>query len=67
VGQPQVVEIDNNGLIWVKSSTSANGTNEDCLELAGTGHTVLVRDSRDRSGPRLSYPLASWKVLLTRL
>ena len=62
--QPHVVEIDSAGLVWVKSSVSQGNGNE-CVEIAATHASVLVRDSRDRKGPRLGYPLASWKALLT--
>jgi hypothetical protein len=66
VGQPQVVEIDTTGLVWVKSSASQGAGNE-CVEIAATHASVLVRNSRDRHGPRLGYPIARWKVLLSQL
>ncbi|MFD1045342.1 DUF397 domain-containing protein [Kibdelosporangium lantanae] len=66
VGQPQVVEVDAAGLVWVKSSASTT-TNQSCVETARDAESVLVRDSNDRTGPRLSYPIASWKLLISIL
>jgi hypothetical protein len=64
--QPQVVEVDTEGLIWVKSSVSANA-NPDCVEVAKTDTAVLVRNSRDRNGPQLTLPFATWQALATLL
>ncbi|TCO62471.1 DUF397 domain-containing protein [Actinocrispum wychmicini] len=61
--QPHVVEIEPAGLIWVKSSASSSSSSS-CVEVARTAATILVRDSRDRQGPRLAFPSASWKLLV---
>jgi Domain of unknown function (DUF397) len=47
---------------FVKSSYSASGT---CVEVArGSNGRVLVRHSRDRSGPYLSFTESEWKAFL---
>ena len=39
-------------MIWKKSSFTAN---ENCVELAHLGHAIAVRDSKDPSGPMLTF------------
>ncbi|MFK0118555.1 DUF397 domain-containing protein [Streptomyces sp. NPDC090994] len=51
---------------WRKSShSSASG--DDCVEISTTPHTVHVRDSKDKTGPRLALSPAAWDGFLTRL
>jgi uncharacterized protein DUF397 len=46
---------------WRKSSYSgANGGN--CVQVADGSSVVLVRDSKDPDGPRLSFGLAMWEA-----
>lgn len=52
-------------LAWRKSTGSQ--TAEDCVEVARLGASVLVRDSRDRSGPVLAFNRTEWRSLLTRI
>jgi hypothetical protein len=48
------------GTAWRRSSYSgANGGN--CVELGTVGDTVLVRDSKDRDGPRLAFGRRAWE------
>jgi hypothetical protein len=49
---------------WRKSSYSGNG-GSDCVEVAGslTGF-VLVRDSKDREGPRLALSDQAWSAFV---
>jgi hypothetical protein len=49
---------------WQKSSYSGNGGG-DCVEVAGnlTGF-VLVRDSKDRKGPRLALSDIAWSAFV---
>jgi uncharacterized protein DUF397 len=48
-------------LIWRKSSYSGNG-GTNCVEVAcNTGGVVDVRDSKNPSGPRLSFDPAAWR------
>jgi hypothetical protein len=64
--QPQVVEVDSEGLIWVKSSTSG-GSGGQCVEIAKVARSVLIRDSLDRNGPQLTFSFATWQALTTLL
>ncbi|WP_428964386.1 DUF397 domain-containing protein [Micromonospora fluostatini] len=43
---------------WFTSSRSAN--NGDCVECAYLPDLVAVRDSKDRSGPTLTFAPPSW-------
>ncbi len=52
-------------VVWRKSSMSANGGN--CIEVAKSGASVLVRDSGDPSGPVLSATCAQWLRFLRRI
>ena len=43
---------------WRKSSYSGNGGN--CVEV-GKADTVIVRDTKDRTGPVLRFSPATWR------
>ncbi|MGH3292858.1 MAG: DUF397 domain-containing protein [Trebonia sp.] len=45
-------------LDWRKAKRSMN--NGNCAEIATAVGGVAVRDSNDRQGPVLRYPVASW-------
>ncbi|MFF2353098.1 DUF397 domain-containing protein [Kitasatospora sp. NPDC058115] len=45
---------------WFKSSHSSN-EGGDCVEVAETADSVLVRDSKDKSGPQLAFSPAAWR------
>ncbi len=47
---------------WRTSSRTANAGN--CVEVAGMGGVVAVRDSKDRGGPVLLVDGASWEAFL---
>jgi hypothetical protein len=49
-------------LQWRKSTASADAPN--CVEIASTGPSVLVRDSRDLSGAVLAFTSAHWSAFL---
>lgn len=59
----QVVEVEPSGLTWVKS-TASGGSGNTCMEVAFPPDSVLVRQSRDRLGPRLALPFPAWTSLL---
>jgi hypothetical protein len=45
---------------WRKSSyTTSNGGN--CVEVAGRESRVLVRDTKDRTGPILRFAPVAWR------
>ena len=52
---------------WRKSSYSGNGGG-DCVEVASdpTGF-VLVRDSKDREGPRLALSDQAWSAFVDEI
>ncbi|MGI5505855.1 DUF397 domain-containing protein [Lentzea sp. CA-135723] len=51
-------------LRWIRSSYSAS-SNDSCVELAaGQDNFVLVRDTKDRSGPRLGFSASAWAVFV---
>jgi hypothetical protein len=52
-------------LNWRKSTASADGPN--CVQIASTGHTVLVRDSSDQSGSVLAFSSAQWSAFVERV
>ena len=47
---------------WAKSSASGGG---DCVEVRLTRSGVEVRDSKDPTGPVLSFTEAEWSAFLT--
>ncbi|MGH3807169.1 MAG: DUF397 domain-containing protein, partial [Pseudonocardiaceae bacterium] len=47
-----------NGIVWYTSSYSFD--NGGCVEVALVPDAVLVRDSKDRTGPALTVPTATW-------
>lgn len=51
---------------WRKSSYSgANGG--ECVEVAATAGTVMVRDTKDRNGNVLSVPPNAWRAFACAL
>jgi len=56
----------NNGdcveVAFVKSSYSTN--NGNCVEVAFTVNRVAARDSKNPSGPTLSFPAGAWQAML---
>ncbi|OKK05803.1 toxin [Streptomyces sp. CB03234] len=55
---PSCVEV-----AWVKSSYSgADGPS--CVEVAATPGTILVRDSKNPTGPRLAFAPTTWATFL---
>ena len=48
--------------VWRKSSYS--GGNGDCVEVAVVAR-VLVRDSKNPTGPTLAFDTPTWKIFLS--
>ena len=57
-----MAESGRNSIEWRKSEASAAS---DCVEVAFVGRSVLVRNSRDRAGPVLSFTQSEWAAFLT--
>jgi hypothetical protein len=51
---------------WRKSSYSSNG-GEACVETAGGGAVVLVRDTANRDGGTLAFSAEAWQAFVTSL
>jgi len=51
--------------VWRKSSASAD--NGACVEVAAWHSSVLVRDSRNRSGGVLEVSREQWRTFLARI
>ncbi len=47
------------------SNYSSNGG--ACVEVAPAPDAVLIRDSKDRTGPALTVPTPAWQTFLTTL
>ncbi|MCX4664363.1 DUF397 domain-containing protein [Streptomyces uncialis] len=47
-------------LMWFKSSYSDSSNPSDCVEVADLPGGVLVRDSKNTSGPRLGFAPTTW-------
>jgi hypothetical protein len=51
---------------WRKSSYSGNG-GSDCVEVAGDGNRVLVRDTKNRAGAVLRFSPAAWRTFANQV
>jgi len=50
---------DSSPVLWRKSSYSGSGN--DCVEMAAADRVVLVRDSKDQTGPQLRLTAEQWR------
>ena len=58
----------NGGCVEIGWRTSSyTGTNGACVEVTPAPAAVLVRDSKDRTGPALTVPTTTWQAFLTTL
>jgi hypothetical protein len=55
----------NSTLVWCKSS--ASGESGECVEVATSELSVLVRDSGNRSGVMLQFTAAQWRGFVGRI
>jgi hypothetical protein len=53
-------------LDWFKSSHSS-GEGGACVEVAPDATSIHVRDSKDRSGPRLAFHRSAWSGFVAGL
>lgn len=51
-------------LVWRKSTFSAP---HECVEVAVNGHSVFVRDSKNRSDPPVEILADTWRIFLNRV
>ena len=51
---------------WRKSSYSG-GSGGDCVEVAGTASTVMVRDTKNRDARTLAFPPGAWEAFTASL
>ena len=51
--------IDLSHAAWRKSSYS--GGNGSCVEVADLGEHIVVRDSKDKAGPKLVFDREAWR------
>ncbi|WP_116213943.1 DUF397 domain-containing protein [Streptomyces olivoreticuli] len=49
---------------WFKSSYS-DTEGAECVEIAASPHTVHIRDSKRKNGPRLDIPHTAWAHFIT--
>jgi hypothetical protein len=52
---------------WRKSTRSSGGGNGDCVEVADLRDAIGVRDSKDTSGPVLTFDRSNWSAFVSRL
>lgn len=49
-------------LVWRKAGRSV--AQDECVEVAGTGRSVLIRDSKSPDGTMLTLTMAQWELLV---
>ena len=57
--EPEAPKLDLSRAVWRKSTYS--GGNGSCVEVAYIGNFVAVRDSKDKTGPRLILTPDAWR------
>jgi Domain of unknown function (DUF397) len=53
-----------NNPTWRKSSYSS-GSGAECVEVSRTPDTAHLRDSKNTTGPALSFNTSAWHAMLT--
>jgi hypothetical protein len=56
--------VDLSDAAWRKSSFSGGG---ECVEVAPVGEWVAARDSKNLTGPTLSFTIEQWRKFLAGL
>ncbi|THA31003.1 DUF397 domain-containing protein [Streptomyces sp. A1277] len=55
---------DASAMNWFKSSYSDSSSGNNCVEVATVPSAVLVRDSKDAQGPRLTHAPRAWAAFV---
>lgn len=55
------------GWRWRKATASGNTNDAECVEIADQRTFVAVRDSKNTSGPMLTFEQDAWTAFRTRL
>jgi hypothetical protein len=58
-----VADSERADIVWRKSM--ASGSTGDCVEVAFTDESVLMRNSHNPLGPQLSFSYSEWTAFLT--
>lgn len=53
---------DRRPVVWRKSSASGSG---NCVEVASSGQSILVRDTKNRDGGVLTFTSGEWQAFVT--
>jgi hypothetical protein len=56
--------VNHSGLVWRKSSRSGSHVNDNCVEVAFSGRTAAIRDSKNPTAGALCVPADSFAALL---
>jgi hypothetical protein len=56
--------LDHSQIEWRKSTRSSG--NGNCVEFTEYGDVVAIRDTKDRSGPALTFTAAGWRAFVER-
>ncbi|HKR48604.1 MAG TPA: DUF397 domain-containing protein [Pseudonocardiaceae bacterium] len=68
VGTPAATASNSDDCVEVGWRTSSYSSNSAaCVEIAPAPQGVLVRDSKNRTGPALAIPDPAWRAFLTTL
>ncbi|USX56448.1 DUF397 domain-containing protein [Lentzea sp. HUAS12] len=54
-----------NGWCWRKATASGNTNSSDCVEIADRRDFLAVRDSKNASGPMLTFEPGAWTAFRT--
>ena len=63
IGYREVMVVDRYRTDWRKSSRSGHGS-DNCVEVATQDGTVMIRDSKNQSGPVLAVQGDDWASFL---
>lgn len=58
-------EVNLSGAVWRKSSRSGNGAS--CVDVAYVGAYAATRDSKNPTGPVLTFPSTDWRAFIGTL